>query len=97
MSEADAYSARMAFVRNIARGESGIDLAQAAFQIAAEDDALVSHSSVQLPIRSFDKRIDVVVRDLLRLLDENGHSSTPQTPLQVCPDCTPILYRGLSM
>ena len=35
-----AHEARLEFSRNIARGESCIDLALAALQIAAEDDAM---------------------------------------------------------
>ena len=35
-----AYDARLAFARNLSRGESCVDLALAALQIAAEDDAI---------------------------------------------------------
>ena len=50
-SELHAFEARRAFVQNIARGESAISVAEAALQIAAEDDAIVSHSTVRLPIK----------------------------------------------
>ncbi|KAG6406202.1 hypothetical protein SASPL_133801 [Salvia splendens] len=36
----------------------GVDLARAALQIAAEDDALISHSSVPLPVDDFIDRLD---------------------------------------
>ncbi|KAJ4971128.1 hypothetical protein NE237_004227 [Protea cynaroides] len=36
----------------------GIDLAKTALQIGAEDDSIVSHSSVPLPIDSFIERLD---------------------------------------
>ena len=39
-SETHAYQARAALVENLRRGEGGVDLADAALQIAAEDDAL---------------------------------------------------------
>lgn len=36
----------------------GADLAKAALQIAAEDDSLISHSSVPLPVDAFVERLD---------------------------------------
>ena len=39
-SEAHAWEARQAFLANVAAGEAALDLADAALQIAAEDDAL---------------------------------------------------------
>ncbi|RWW20237.1 hypothetical protein GW17_00015662 [Ensete ventricosum] len=36
----------------------GADLARAALQIAAEDDSLISHSSVPLPVDAFVERLD---------------------------------------
>lgn len=39
-SEQLAFEARLAFARNIARGEAGVNLAEAALQVAAEDDAI---------------------------------------------------------
>ncbi|KAL1564335.1 hypothetical protein AAHA92_06690 [Salvia divinorum] len=48
---------------DIERGTSiainrGVDLARAALQIAAEDDSLISHSSVPLPVDDFIERLD---------------------------------------
>lgn len=37
---------------NISQGESSLSVAEAALQIAAEDDAIVSHSTVKLPIQA---------------------------------------------
>ncbi|KAJ4730937.1 transglutaminase family protein [Rhynchospora pubera] len=64
-----ARDAREGFCSQISRitelnGESsiaisrGADLAKVALQIAAEDDSLVSHSSVPLPVSSFISRLD---------------------------------------
>ena len=40
MAEEHAYHARRAFAENIKRGEGGIQLADAALLVAAEDDAI---------------------------------------------------------
>ncbi|XP_042387225.1 uncharacterized protein LOC121979310 [Zingiber officinale] len=64
-----ARDAREGFVKQIQRlsrigGEAsivvrvGADLARASLQIAAEDDSLISHSSVPLPVDSFIERLD---------------------------------------
>ena len=50
-SEVHAFEARRAFSNNIAQGEAALNVAEAALQIAAEDDAIVSHSTVRLPIQ----------------------------------------------
>ena len=42
--------AAQALLRNFAAGEARLDVADAALQIGAEDDALVSHSPVALPV-----------------------------------------------
>ncbi len=47
-----AFDARRAFLLNISQGESALSVAEAALQIAAEDDAIVSHSTVRLPIQA---------------------------------------------
>ncbi len=51
-SEVHAFDARRAFLLNISQGESALSVAEAALQIAAEDDAIVSHSTVRLPIQA---------------------------------------------
>ena len=74
-------------MRNIAHGEANISLADAAFQIAAEDDALVSHSSVKLPVGSYAKRIqrmaDDLARNKLQHLSSVGSDRNPEEVLQV--------------
>ena len=61
-----AWEARQAFVRNIMNGEASIDLADAAFHIAAEDDALVSHSTVKLPVQLYSKRLQRMAEEIAR-------------------------------
>lgn len=63
-SDLHAFEARQAFVKNIASGEAGINLADAALAIAAEDDALVSHSSVKLPVQAYAKRMQRMAEDI---------------------------------
>ncbi|KAL4431445.1 hypothetical protein ABPG75_006701 [Micractinium tetrahymenae] len=65
-----AFEARRAFLRCIAEGEASVDLAAAALYVAAEDDALVSHSSVQLPVEAFQQRLQRMAAELARLLAE---------------------------
>ena len=110
MSSVNAWKARQRLAAQIARGESGIELAQvracacqpgsaeapglrgtgrplpacgpqactqAALLIAAEDDALVSHSTVELPVASFLARIERLVDTLGR-----SHVSPDQPPEQ---------------
>lgn len=86
-SEVHAFEARKAFVQNIAHGEAAINLADAAFQIAAEDDALVSHSSVKLPVASYAKRIQRMAEDIARNklshLPSVGSDRNPEEVLQI--------------
>lgn len=69
VSTAHARAARDGFVAQVGRltrvsaGSSiaisrGADLARAALCVAAEDDSLVSHSSVPLPVDAFISRLD---------------------------------------
>ena len=82
-----SFEARQAFVRNIAHGEAGINLADAAFQIAAEDDALVSHSSVKLPVQQYAKRMQRMAEDISRNrlshMPSVGSDRDPEAVLQV--------------
>lgn len=86
-SEVHSFEARQAFVRNIAHGEAGINLADAAFQIAAEDDALVSHSSVKLPVQQYAKRMQRMAEDIARNklshMPSIGSDRDPEAVLQV--------------
>ncbi len=68
---------------------AGINLAEAALQIAAEDDAIVSHSTVQLPVHSFLQRItrlaSSVNSTVIRRMPEGA---APDVMLQACSHCT---------
>ena len=55
-----AYTARWRFCTNIARGEAGMQLAEAALLVAAEDDAIASHSTVPFPVESYLARIQAL-------------------------------------
>ena len=84
MSEVHAWRARRAFAENVARGESGINLAEAALQVAAEDDALVSHSTVPLPVQSFHSRISRIANGAHRsVLERLPSSAADAEQLQV--------------
>ena len=84
MSEIHAYEARQGFLDVIEKGEAGIRLADAALQVAAEDDAIISHSTVKLPVKSFQGRISRLVADLASHHLPNKASAAPEEQLQVC-------------
>lgn len=93
-SDLHAFEARQAFVQNIASGEAGINLADAALSICAEDDALVSHSSVKLPVHSFAKRMQRMAEDIARNrlshLPAVGSDRDPHAVIQVWSMCFPV-------
>ena len=63
---------------------AGINLAEAALQVAAEDDAIVSHSTVRLPIQSFLQRIDRLASNMRSaVLQKMPEDATPDDILQV--------------
>lgn len=66
LSDLHAYQARQQYALEVQKGESGINLAAAALAVSAEDDALVSHSTVKLPEETFLKRIDVFSAEVQR-------------------------------
>lgn len=66
-SDLYAYEARRQYASEVQRGESGINLAAAALAISAEDDAIVSHSTVKLPEEPFLRRINVFSADVERM------------------------------
>ncbi|KAG7668476.1 hypothetical protein Ndes2526B_g03893 [Nannochloris sp. 'desiccata'] len=68
MSESHSREARKAFLDAISQGEGAMNLAEAALQIAAEDDALVSHSSVKLPVAAFCRRLQRLADELIRVI-----------------------------
>lgn len=60
-------SARANFAVEAARAMANdptLDLARAALEIAAEDDALVSHSVVPLPVDSYISRLDLMAAEV---------------------------------
>ncbi|CAD7704561.1 unnamed protein product [Ostreobium quekettii] len=71
-----AHNVRVELARNLALGEARMDVALAALQIAAEDDAIVSLSSVPFPIQSFLARIERLASDVGARL-KGQHGSTP--------------------
>lgn len=93
-SDLHAFEARQAFVQNLASGEAGINLADAALAICAEDDALVSHSSVKLPVHSFAKRVQRMAEDIARNrlshLPAVGSDRDPHAVLQVWSMYSPV-------
>jgi hypothetical protein len=75
MSAAHSREARKAFLAAISQGEGAMNLAEAALQIAAEDDALVSHSSVKFPVASFRQRLQRLAEELIRVVIPSLHES----------------------
>ncbi|PSC74794.1 hypothetical protein C2E20_2429 [Micractinium conductrix] len=75
-----AWEARRAFVQCIARGEAAVDLSAAALHVAAEDDALVSHSSVQLPVASYQQRLQRMASELAAELGGGGGGGGSPSP-----------------
>lgn len=67
LSEEHARAARTAFLAAIAPGDAAMDMAEAALQIAAEDDALVSHGAVAFPVASFRQRLQRLADELARV------------------------------
>lgn len=63
-SQRHAAEARQGFLAEIWQGESLIDLAEAAFMIAAEDDALATNSSVKLPVNHIKSRLQRLANDI---------------------------------
>lgn len=69
MSEIHAYEARKAFAENICQGEAAIDIPRAALQIVAEDDAIMTHSTVPFPVQSYLDR----AQRLAEVSSSSGH------------------------
>ena len=55
---------RAAFLANVRRGEAALDIADAALQVAAEDDALMSVTGVPLPVAPYLARITRMADEL---------------------------------
>ena len=61
-------------------GEGSINLAEAALHVAAEDDALVSHGSVQLPLQPYQQRIQRLASDIAARLERLGPMASDRRP-----------------
>eukprot|EP01025_Chloroclados_australasicus_P054654 TRINITY_DN6493_c0_g2_i1.p1 TRINITY_DN6493_c0_g2~~TRINITY_DN6493_c0_g2_i1.p1 ORF type:complete len:415 (-),score=32.87 TRINITY_DN6493_c0_g2_i1:417-1661(-) len=70
MSEVHAWECRMEFCKELSLGLGRINLAKCSCWIAAEDDSIVSHSTVKFPVQSFMDRIDNLATDVYRQVFE---------------------------
>ena len=87
MSEQHAFEARQSLLRNVSRGEARMNLADAALQIAAEDDAIASHAVVPLPVASYQQR-------LIKMANEIAHGPLARLPPDAQPaDAVKVLER----
>eukprot|EP00891_Asterochloris_glomerata_P007799 jgi/Astpho2/7799/Aster-06090 len=80
LSAQHAFKSRRAFLRCLAQGEGSINLAEAALHVAAEDDALVSHGSVQLPLQPYQQRIQRLASDIAARLERLGPMASDRQP-----------------
>lgn len=60
----------------------GVDLGKTALYIAAEDDSLISHSSVPLPVDAFISRLDDLSMDYCSRYSSSFGSSSPDSFLE---------------
>lgn len=61
-----AAAARSGFLAGVERANDGdVDIAMWAMQVAAEDDAIATHSVVELPVKPYLKRIDSMVTEFV--------------------------------
>jgi len=67
MSAQHTFESRRRFAECVQRGEAGVNLAEAVLHIAAEDDAIVSHSAVAFPVDAYLGRVERMVDELARL------------------------------
>lgn len=65
-----------------------VDLAKTALYIAAEDDSLISHSSVALPVDAFVERLD----DLSMGFCTNNSSALKSSPEMLLDSLEKFLY-----
>lgn len=77
-SRSNAWKARVDFAAQLARGEAGVRLAEAAMLIVAEDDAIASHSTVAFPVDAWLGRIQ-------RMADEVASTALPALGPQASP------------
>lgn len=93
---AHAKAARKGFVKELGElarsvdnsSNSCLDLARAALEVASEDDALVSHSPVALPVDSYLERLNSMAMEFAR----HHMPSYPHTPDAVLSSLDNYLY-----
>lgn len=54
---------RLRFLAELEKGESTASLTELSLLVAAEDDALISHSSVKFPVEAYSKRLEKLTND----------------------------------
>lgn len=54
---------RLRFLAELEKGESTASLTELSLLVAAEDDALISHSSVKFPVEAYSKRLEKLTQD----------------------------------
>eukprot|EP00892_Ulva_mutabilis_P009514 jgi/Ulvmu1/6935/UM032_0013.1 len=63
MAAVHAYEARRVFIESIMHGEPQADIVKAALAVAAEDDAIATHSTVPFPVKAWRQRIQRLAAD----------------------------------
>lgn len=67
---------RLRFLAELEKGESQASLTELSLLVAAEDDALISHSSVKFPVEAYSKRLEKLTSDFQVWLDSlPGHDN----------------------
>lgn len=85
LSEQHAYEARQAFLAAVSYSEARMDLAEAALQISAEDDAIASHTVVRLPVGSYLQRLAKLSEGAAQALSALPPNSAPEKQIEVSP------------
>lgn len=62
---------RLRFLAELEKGESRASLTELSLLVAAEDDALMSHSSVKFPVEAYSKRLEKLTSDFEVWLDSS--------------------------
>uniref|UniRef100_A0A061S4C7 Protein SirB1 N-terminal domain-containing protein n=1 Tax=Tetraselmis sp. GSL018 TaxID=582737 RepID=A0A061S4C7_9CHLO len=95
MSLKHTYEARRAFAECIRLGEARTNLAEAALHVAAEDDAIVSHSAVRFPTEAYLARVSKMVDELARLLFEEQRLRVPSSGRSALPSAATVASPGV--
>jgi len=75
MSTEHAHAARFAFAEELARGEAAMDVARASLLISAEDDAIMSHSTVPFPVDAWQGRLQALADEAAAALADAAPAS----------------------